>query len=304
MLEFIKRWKFLGLILLLILLLLLARSCGNSETASKLEGAAQESKAPMAAIGDFFGNIFDFSTKKSLQAEIDELNQQLAELKTNSQISSDVEAENEKLRELLDLKNSYQTGWETVAAEVIGREADNWYEKLTINKGSKDGITENMAVVDQNGLVGKIVNVTEKTSEVQMMIDSGASLGGMLQKSSIEGVLQGIGGGKGLITMTKLPYNADIQLNDVVVTSGTGGVFPAGLLVGTVVKVNTSSDGLSKEAIIEPYCDFDDIQFVLVIRQLSEEEIAAQQKKESGDAATDDTSSDSSDTDSGEDDSE
>ena len=104
--------------------------------------------------------------------------------------------------------------------------------------------------------------------------------------------------------MTKLPYNADIQLNDVVVTSGTGGVFPAGLLVGTVVKVNTSSDGLSKEAIIEPYCDFDDIQFVLVIRQLSEEEIAAQQKKESGDAAADDTSSDSSDTDSGEDDSE
>ena len=304
MLEFIKRWKFLGLILLLILLLLLARSCGNSETASKLEGVAQESKAPVAAIGDFFGNIFDFSTKKSLQAEIDELNQQLAELKTNSQISSDVEAENEKLRELLDLKNSYQTGWETVAAEVIGREADNWYEKLTINKGSKDGITENMAVVDQNGLVGKIVNVTEKTSEVQMMIDSGASLGGMLQKSSIEGVLQGIGGGKGLITMTKLPYNADIQLNDVVVTSGTGGVFPAGLLVGTVVKVNTSSDGLSKEAIIEPYCDFDDIQFVLVIRQLSEDEIAAQQKKESGDAAADDTSSDSSDTDSGEDDSE
>ncbi|MGM9567597.1 MAG: rod shape-determining protein MreC [Clostridia bacterium] len=310
MLEFIKRWKFLGLILLLILLLLLARSCGNSETASKVEGAAQESKVPVAAVGDFFGNIFDFSTKKSLQAEIDDLNQQLAELKTDSQISSDVESENEKLRELLDLKNSYQTGWETVAAEVIGREADNWYEKLTINKGSKDGITENMAVVDQNGLVGKIVNVTEKTSEVQMMIDSGASLGGMLQKSSIEGVLQGIGGGKGLVTMTKLPYNADIQLNDVVVTSGVGGVFPAGLLVGTVVKVNTSSDGLSKEAIIEPYCDFDDIQFVLVIRQLSEEELAAQQKK---DGDTDDegsadsggsSSGSDSDTGSGEDDTE
>ena len=311
MLEFIKRWKFLGLIVLLILLLLLARSCGNSDTASKAEGAAQESKAPMAAIGDFFGNIFDFSTKKGLQAEIDSLNQELAELKTNSQISGDVEAENEKLRELLDLKNSYQTGWETVAAEVIGREADNWYEKLTINKGSKDGITEKMAVVDQNGLVGKIVNVTENTAEVQMIIDSGASLGGMLQKSSIEGVLQGIGGGKGLVTMTKLPYNTDIQLKDVVVTSGVGGVFPAGLLVGTVVKVNTSADGLSKEAIIQPYCDFDDIQFVLVIRPLSEEEIAAQQKKESGDDSGDadsgDTSSDSgtdSGTDSGEDDTE
>lgn len=316
MLEFIKRWKFLGLIVLLILLLLLARSCGSSETASKLEGAAQESKAPVAAIGDFFGNIFDFSTKKSLHAEIDELNQQLAELRTDSQISSDVEAENEKLRELLELKNTYQTGWDTVAAEVIGREADNWYEKLTINKGSKDGISENMAVVDQNGLVGKIINVTENTSEVQMMIDSGASLGGMLQKSSIEGVLQGIGGGKGLITMTKLPYNADIQLNDVVVTSGVGGVFPAGLLVGTVVKVNTSADGLSKEAIIEPYCNFDDIQFVLVIHQLSKKELEAQQKKNetdnvddadgSGDTDGSDGSSsdDSGDDGSGEDDTE
>lgn len=312
MLEFIKRWKFLGLVILLIFLLLLARSCGNSETASSLEGAAQNSKEPVAAIGDFFGNIFDFSTKKSLQAEIDDLNQELAELKTDSQISSDVEAENQRLRDLLDLKNSYQTGWETVAAEVIGRNADNWYEKSTINKGSKDGIRENMAVVDQNGLIGKIVNVTEKTSEVQMMIDSGASLGGMLQKSSIEGVLQGIGGGKGLITMTKLPYNADIQLNDVVVTSGVGGVFPPGLLVGTVVKVNTSSDGLSKEAIIEPYCNFDDIQFVLVIRQLTEKELEDQQKKTDNDddeSSNDDSAEDSgdtgsSDTDSGEDDSE
>ena len=93
----------------------------------------------------------------------------------------------------------------------------------------------------------------------------------------------------------------------MVVTSGVGGVFPAGLLVGTVVKVNTSADGLSKEAIIQPYCDFDDIQFVLVIRPLSEEEIAAQQKKESGDDSGDadsgDTSSDSG-TDSGEDDTE
>lgn len=298
MLELIKRWKFLGLIVLLIFLLLLARSCGNSATASTAEGVAQESVAPVAAIGDFFGNIFDFSTKKGLQAEIDDLNQQLAELKTDSQISSDVEAENKKLRKLLKLKDSYREGWVTVAAEVIGRDADNWYERLTVNKGSKDGIAEDMAVVDQNGLVGKVVNVTKNTCEVQMMVDSGAALGGMLQKSSIEGVLQGIGGGKGLISMTKLPYNADIQLNDVVVSSGVGGVFPAGLLVGTVVKVNTSADGLSKEAIIQPYCDFNDIQFVLIVHAMTEAEIqdaqdkaAAAKDKADGSASGSDSSS-------------
>ena len=285
MLEFIKRWKFLGLILLLILLLLLGRSCGSSETISGPEGAAQEGSQSISSVGDFFGNFFDFSTKKELQAEIDSLNQELAQVKTESQISGDIEAENQELRELLGLQESFTAGWGTVAAEVISREADNWYEKLTINKGSKDGISENMAVVDQNGLLGKIVNVTENTSEVLLIIDSAGSLGGMMQKSSIQGVLQGIGGGKGLINMTKLPYNADIQLNDVVITSGVGGVFPAGLLVGTVVKVNSSSDGLSKEAIIQPYADFNDIQFVLVVYPMTAADMAAADD----DGTTDDT---------------
>ena len=287
MLEFIKKWKYLGLILLLIVLLLFARSCGNSNTASVAEGAAQEGWQPVAAVGNFFGNFFDFSTKKGLQEEIDKLNQELAEVKTNSQISADVEEENDRLRGLLELQETYSTGWVTVAAEVTGREADNWYEKLTINKGSKDGISEDMAVVDQNGLVGKIVNVTDNTSEVLLMIDSAGSLGGMMQKSSIQGVLQGIGGGKGLINMTKLPYNADIQLNDVVVTSGVGGVFPAGLLVGTVVKVKTSADGLSKEAVIEPYADFNDIQFVLVVHPMTEKDKEAAKQAAEEDGNTD-----------------
>lgn len=298
MIDLIKRWKFLGLIILLIALLLMARSCGNSDSLTGAESAAKETWAPISAVGDFFSNIFDFSTKKSLQAEIDDLNEKLAKLKTESQISDDVASENKELRSLLELKDEYSSTWVTVAAEVTGRDADNWYEKLTINKGSADGITENMAVVNEDGLIGKTVNVTENTSDVLLIIDSSGSLGGMLQESSIEGVLQGIGGGKGLITMTKLPYNADIQLNDVVVSSGVGGVFPAGILVGTVIKVNTSSDGLSKEAIVEPYSNFDDIKFVLVIHPMTEEEAAAAAKD---DSTSEDTTADD---DSGEDTSE
>lgn len=289
MIDLIKRWKFLGLIILLIALLLMARSCGNSDSLTGAESAAKETWAPISAVGDFFSNIFDFSTKKSLQAEIDDLNEKLAKLKTESQISDDVASENKELRSLLELKDEYSSTWVTVAAEVTGRDADNWYEKLTINKGSADGITENMAVVNEDGLIGKTVNVTENTSDVLLIIDSSGSLGGMLQESSIEGVLQGIGGGKGLITMTKLPYNADIQLNDVVVSSGVGGVFPAGILVGTVIKVNTSSDGLSKEAIVEPYSNFDDIKFVLVIHPMTEEEAAAAAKD---DSTSEDTTAD------------
>ena len=304
MLNFIKRWKYLGLILLLIILLLVARSCGSSDTLSGAESTAKETWAPVAAIGDFFSNIFDFSTKKGLQTEIDKLNKKLAKLETESQISDDVASQNKELRSLLKLKEEYSSTWVTVAAEVTSRAADNWYEKLTINKGSADGISENMAVVNQDGLIGKTANVTEHTADVTLIIDSSSGVGGMLQESSIQGVLQGIGGGKGLITMTKLPYNADIQLNDVVVSSGVGGVFPAGLLVGNVIKVNTSADGLSKEAIVEPYANFDDLKFVLVIRPMTDAEIAAASKDASsgsndtsgaGSSASGDNSGSSSD---------
>ncbi len=308
MISLIKKWKYLGLILILILLLLLARGCGNSDTASPLEGFAKEAWSPIAAVGGFFGNIFDFSTKKGLQEDLDAANKELAELRTQTEISGDIVAENEELRELLELKKSFSNDWMTVAAEVTSREADNWYEKLTLNKGSSDGISENMAVVNEKGLVGKTVNVTDHSCDVILIIDASGSLGGMLVESSIQGVLRGIGGGKGLISMTKLPYNADIQLNDVVVTSGVGGIFPEGILVGTVVKVNTSSDGLSKEAIVEPYCDFDDISFVLIVHPMTEAEIAAKEKeeelKESEDEESADEDQNSEENNDGEDDSE
>ena len=104
MVSLFKKWKFLGLILILILLLLLARGCGNSDTASPLEGFAKEAWSPIAAVGGFFGNIFDFSTKKGLQADLDAANAELAELRTQTEISGDIVAENEELRELLELK--------------------------------------------------------------------------------------------------------------------------------------------------------------------------------------------------------
>ncbi|MDO4542778.1 MAG: rod shape-determining protein MreC [Bacillota bacterium] len=239
-----RKWKFIIIIAAVIILLIIA---------------------PFTAVGNFFGNLFDFDTKKELEDELATANEELAKYKTESSLSDQLKAENQRLTELLDIKNSYSTDWDMCAATVTGREIDNWYESITVDKGSADGITENMAVVNQDGLVGRTKNVTAHTSEVLLILDAQGSLGGMTQGSRIPGVLTGIGGGKGLLNMKNLPFNAEIQLNDIVVTSGEGGVFPAGLLVGTIVKVGNSADGLSKEAVVEPFCDFDSITEVLIL---------------------------------------
>ncbi len=298
--KILRKWKFILIILLAVVLLLVARACGPQDKLSTAEGTARSAASPLTAVGKFFGNFFDFSTKNELQKELDSTNKELAKLKAESSMAQEVSSENERLRKLLDLQASNSESWNMVAASVCGREIDNWYERLLIDKGSADGIKENMAVVNQDGLVGRTVNVTAHTSEVLLIIDAMGSLGGMLQESHIPGVLEGIGGGKGLLTMSNLPFDANIQLNDVVVTSGEGGIFPAGLLVGSVVKVGNSIDGLSRQAVIEPFCDFNSIEEVLVMipveKKEADEDIDGE-TEDSGDVAPDPEDNDGSSSD-------
>lgn len=285
-----RKWKFVFIVIFAIALMLLARSCGSSTELSKAESGARGVFAPFHAVGDFFGNFFDFSTKNQLQKDLDKANKDLAKYKTKESLSEDVATENKRLRKLLEIKESYAKDWDMCVASVSVHEIDNWYERITVDKGSADGVKENMAVVNEDGLVGRTVNVTSHTCDVLLIIDAQGSLGGMTQESRIPGVLTGIGGGKGLLNMTNLPFNAEIQLNDIVVTSGQGGIFPAGLLVGTVVKVSNSLDGLSKTAIIEPFCDFNSITEVLILIPGSEKKTATTTDKTN--SSTSDSTSD------------
>lgn len=267
MIDWIRKKRIILILIgLVILILLFAKSCGASESASGVEAAGREVLSPAGRVANFLGNFFDFSTKKALQAQIDELELQLAEKEALLQIAEEVETENERLKSLLNFTESYANQWEMVAAKVIGRDINNWYESVLIDKGANDGLANGMAVVDQDGLVGRITNVTNNTAEVLLIVDQMGSLGAMLQSSRSQGVLEGIGGGKGLLKLQNLPYDADVQLNEVVVTSGVGGVFPGGIQVGTVVKINNALDGLSQEAIVEPFCDFDRLEEVLVLK--------------------------------------
>lgn len=284
------------IVVVLVAALIILGKTGDEGNLNPVQRFARQALAQVSRLGAGFSNFFDFSTKRGLEAELEALQQELAQYKADNQLMTSVSAENQRLQELLGYKEELGTYWESTVARVTGREPDNWHDLLLLDKGSDDGIAADMAVVNYQGLVGRVVDVTDTTSKVRLIIDPMGSLGGMVEANRSQGVLEGIGGGKGLLNFKNLPYSADIQLGAVVVTSGVGQVFPEGLRVGTIAKVSTSLDGLSKQAVVEPFCDFDRIEEVLILTgtattpaegDMTEDETAGDETEENTDGETD-----------------
>ncbi|GAB7386552.1 rod shape-determining protein MreC [Bacillaceae bacterium] len=177
-------------------------------------------------------------------------------------------AENRRLREMLDAK-SQLNAYELSFAEVVARSPDRWNNVITIDKGARDGIKANMAVITPAGMVGRVQSVANFYSTVELLtdIERGNHISAIVQGKEEEafGVLEGFDYEKGQLIMRKIPIKAKIERNDLVVTSGLGGVIPPGLLIGKVVKVVTGDYGLTKTAYVQPEADLFRVREVFVV---------------------------------------
>ncbi len=191
---------------------------------------------------------------QKLNYKIDELEGYLVYLK-------EIEDENARLRELLNFRRTVIG--DTLPAQVIGRDASQWRSSLMLNKGKKDGITEDMPVVTAYGLVGMIVEVGAHLSRMILITDRAFKVSTLLQSSRVEGIVQGHGQGKAV--MHYVDAKADIYPTDVVITSGFGGVFPKGLIVGGVKSVSQTRNKLFKEVAITPSIIFSSLEEVLIM---------------------------------------
>ncbi|MBQ7040049.1 MAG: rod shape-determining protein MreC [Clostridia bacterium] len=204
------------------------------------------------------GNVHD--TNKELLKEIDEL-------KIKLQSYQGIEQENIRLEELLEIKSNYQD-IESTGAEIIARDSSNWFTVFTINKGSKDGIAKNQPVVCGGGLVGHTTDVGSNWAKVVTIIDTAHSVSGMSLRSNdyvqIDGDLTLMGGG--LCKMTNITENGDVIVGDVLVTSGIGGVYPKGIVIGTVSEFKNLDSGTGSYAIVKPSVDFQRINELLVLK--------------------------------------
>lgn len=191
---------------------------------------------------------------KSLKDEVDVLRTRLARME-------ELARENERLRELLNFKET--SDYPLVAARVIARSAQSWSSIFLIDKGADDGIKKGMGVITRGGFVGRIIQVQSDISRVLLISDPNLGVSAMSQRSRQEGLISGTLGK--MLIMRYLPDEPDIVPGDIIVTSGLAETYPKGLIIGTVIEVNRDISGLSYHALVQPHADLGTIEEVLVI---------------------------------------
>ncbi|MCC7416848.1 MAG: rod shape-determining protein MreC [Acidobacteria bacterium] len=164
------------------------------------------------------------------------------------------------LEALLDLRD--RTALQTVAAGIIGATASPDFRTLTIDKGARDGLRQDMAVIAPEGVVGRVVMPSAWAAKVQLLIDRNAAAGALIERSRAQGVV--LGAGDGGLLMEYVPEVADIAVGDVVVTSGIDGIFPKGFVIGRIAAIEHAG-GAYRRIVVEPAVDRTRLEDVLVV---------------------------------------
>ena len=149
-----------------------------------------------------------------------------------------------------------------VAARVIGVDATSWFRSITIDRGSSEQIREGMAVVSAYGVVGRIVTCTPHSSRVLLVVDASSKLSTLIERTRARAICRGDGDS---MSLDYLPLTDDVQVGDLLVTSGLGGGFPKGLIVGAVTRVDKRGYDMFQTVKVEPAVDFEHLEEVLVI---------------------------------------
>lgn len=222
---------------------------------------------PTHYVAGFFENLQDlqntYTENKELKKRLDELARLESEVQT-------LKKDNKELKEILGKKDSLSE-FEPKQATVIGRNPDRWNELLTINKGTKDGIVSDMAVITANGLIGKVKSAQPFTSTVQLLssMDPTNRISAEIQgkEESYFGLIEGYDKDRGLLMLKRIPAEAKVEKGQNVISSGKGGVFPKNLPIGKVVEVAPAEYGLTQTAYIKPGANFYDIEHVMVVKR-------------------------------------
>jgi rod shape-determining protein MreC len=212
-------------------------------------------------VGNFFSSLSELS---NLRGDNAAMRQRIEEMQTQIGEAETVLNENTRLRELLDLDESYVT-MERVTAAVIARPPSNYKWAVEIDKGASDGIAEDMAVIDPQGLVGKIIRVQENTATVLLLIDPQAGASARIEGEEWTGTIRGNGSDQAL-SLEFVDTEAEVDIGDDVVTSAYNrGIFPPNIPIGQVSEVGGQQADTEQDIDIDPWVDFTSLDFVEVI---------------------------------------
>lgn len=278
-LQFLKNHPVIvSVVVIFALVVIFAISLGSDKTSlpadavgtvvSPVEGAAS---AVTGGIGEWFKSLFG---RSQLQQENAALRERISQLEGQIALNGELQQENDRLREIA---NFYEENpeYEMLTARVTARNPGYWFDTFLINAGRGEGIQKDMVVLTPQGLVGRIIEVGSNWSKVQAVIDSLSSVSGMIERTRDVGVVRGTAetgaqtGGR--CNMYYLPYENDLVPGDRVLTSGLGGLFPKGVVIGEVIEVSRAAGETERTAVVQTAVDFSQLEEVIVLLEVIEE---------------------------------
>lgn len=199
---------------------------------------------------------------RHLREENRRLRQQLEALRTAQVAQEELRQENERLRRLLAMTQSAKA--RPLVARVLALQPSTYFHTLIVARGKADGVRPRMVAVTDRGLVGVVYNVTRHTAHVLLITDPNASVGARIQRAESRAVGVCRGRGEDYVMLIFLAKDADVRPGDVVITSGLGGVYPAGIPIGTVEEVLEQRQTGMREAKVRPFVDTMRLEEVLL----------------------------------------
>ena len=260
-----------GIITVIVLILLIFLSNVEVNKLSYLESVTSSIINPIQRVFVDFrnkiqGNSAYFSNMETIMQENEELKKKNSELETILREFEMLKAENTTLQEYMNLTDKYSS-YQTIPAYVINRDVSNFSSTLILNVGKKDGIRENMTVIADKGLVGHIISVSENTCKVQVIIDSASTVSSSISTTNDSIICKGTLENDQILRASYIPTGAELIQGDGVYTSGIGGIYPKGIIIGTIKEIITTSNITDRYAIVEPSVDFAKIDTVLIINE-------------------------------------
>lgn len=253
----------LGSVVVLVLVLVVF-SLGSREfnlvhkLGLEIGGAMQ---AVTTGVGGYFtGLVGDYRELINVREENRRLREQLRQHQAATTSYREAVATNVRLQKLLELKESLPDP--NLSARVIGRDPSQWFQTLTIDRGSSDGVERGMPAITVEGIVGQVIETSPHYAKVLLATDPNSAIDVIVQKNRVQGIIKG--DGEGFILHYVL-RNSDVEEGDHIITSGLGGVFPKGMAVGQVAEVVRAPRGLFQGIRVAPAADFSRLEHLLIV---------------------------------------